>query len=165
MLTMSHTCIYCHKSYSSKSNLKAHQQRTKKCIDTRTNAILVKELIKDGYKEDMLDRLDRLDRIDKIDRLDKIDKSPGNIYRTLSTTGQTIAQTTSQTTSISEICGCKDCGKINSQLNSIAAVNNKIFCQMLDIHKQMTYLSVAFDHIQKKEGEIIRNNTPNICVS
>lgn len=28
-------CQYCNKNYSSKSNLKAHLQRTKKCIDNR----------------------------------------------------------------------------------------------------------------------------------
>ena len=35
-INQTNTCQYCNKNYSSKSNLKAHLQRTKKCIDNRS---------------------------------------------------------------------------------------------------------------------------------
>lgn len=133
------TCDYCHKTYSSKSNLKAHQQRTKKCIDARTNAILIKELIKGEHRDEKIESSPaKIYRVLKGEKDEKIDTSPANIYRVLST-------------STNSNSGCKDCVEINSQLNSIMALNNKMFCQLLDICKQMNNLSIVMDSIQKTQ--------------
>lgn len=122
-LVVNNTCQYCNKTYSSKSNLKAHQQRTKKCIDMRTNAILMKELIISKEKSDKIRT-----EIDQ-DPLDKIFNSPNNIYR-----------------SLTDCNGCKDCGRINSHLSSILALNNKMFIQMLDMCKQINNLSIMVEN-------------------
>lgn len=129
-LIVSNTCQYCNKTYSSKSNLKAHQQRTKKCIDMRTNAILMKELIISKEKSDKLRAdIDVSSRNDNPihERSEKTDSSPNNIYRSIT-----------------------DCSRANSQLSSILALNNKMFIQMLDMCKQINNLTIIVENSTNK---------------
>ncbi|MDD4930859.1 MAG: C2H2-type zinc finger protein [Candidatus Colwellbacteria bacterium] len=117
---VTNTCQYCHKTYSSKSNLKAHQQRTKKCIDTRTNAIM-RELIISKEKSDKLES----SLYEEIPMQENI--PPNN-----------------------QLSGCKDCGRVNSQLSSILALNNKMFIQMLDMCKHINNLSIVVENSTNK---------------
>lgn len=109
----------------------------------RTNAILMKELIISKEKSDKIRHdIDITIRSDlpsqeHLERLgsspNRMDSSPNNIYR-----------------SLTDCPGCKDCVRINSQLRTILALNNKMFIQMLDMCKQITNLSITVENSTNK---------------
>jgi len=136
------TCQYCHKNYSSKSNLKAHQQRTKKCIDMRTNSILMKELIISKEKNRLV-----ADTIitDELSIPIPSTISPKNITQYLSHTPHPSDD-------------CKDCSRVSSQLNSITALNNKMFIQIIDMCKQINNLSISLDNSTQKVMQQVTHN-------
>lgn len=135
-LKSSNVCQFCNKNYSSKSNLKAHQLRTKKCIDARTNAILIKELISKTSNGELL-----------------ITKTPTKTSRSLldvrSDSSTTILKSmvSEEDAEDEEISfSRRDFEKVISQLNTVMAINNKMFCQMLDMSKQITNLSITLEN-------------------
>lgn len=126
------TCQYCGKTYSSKSNLKAHQQRTKKCIDLRTNSILLKELISNETRELKDSTINSGDCIN-------LKTTPTNIYRSISNISQTSGNSS-----------CQSCVKVQSQINTIVALNNKMFGQLVNMCGQLNNLTIVVDNLKLK---------------
>ena len=132
-LESSCTCQYCGKTYSSKSNLKAHQQRTKKCIDLRTNSILLKELISNEIR----DNSNNSNNSNSTDtEFTNAKNTPTGIYRSIS--------------NMSQSTNCQSCVKLQSQINTIVALNNKMFGQLVNMCSQLNNLTIVVDNLKLK---------------
>lgn len=128
------TCQYCGKTYSSKSNLKAHQQRTKKCIDLRTNSILLKELISNETRDNNSIHSNSINT-----ECTSAKNTPTCIYRSLSNISQTSTN-------------CQSCIKLQLQINTIVALNNKMFGQLVNMCGQLNNLTIVVDNLKLKNS-------------